>query len=74
MANSCNHGVTFDPDEARRILESCDPSDPEDFIMGNPASAEIRQRWPRLQGVCPLGCGFQGIAYASSEHYAAGDW
>lgn len=35
---------------------------------------EIRQRWPRLFGVCPLGCGFNGIAYASAEHFINGDW
>lgn len=35
---------------------------------------EIRRRWPRLDGTCPLGCGFDGIAYASTLHYVAGDW
>lgn len=35
---------------------------------------EIRKRWPRLFGECPLGCGFKGIAYASKEHYVYGDW
>jgi hypothetical protein len=35
---------------------------------------EVRSRWPRLFGLCPMGCGFDGIAYASGEHYVAGDW
>ena len=36
--------------------------------------AEIRKRWPRLFGKCPKGCGYDGIYYASSEHYTMGDW
>jgi hypothetical protein len=36
--------------------------------------AEIRKRWPRLWGNCPLGCGFNGIGYASFMHYVMGDW
>ena len=35
---------------------------------------EVRKRWPRGSGPCPKGCGFVGIAYASSEHYVMGDW
>lgn len=35
---------------------------------------EVRRRWPRLDGKCPKGCGYSGIAYASSEHYYSGDW
>lgn len=53
----CDHGVTFDPEQARGL-----------------SSAEIRTRWPRLYGDCPKGCGFVGIAYASTLHYVAGDW
>jgi hypothetical protein len=34
----------------------------------------VRQRWPRLYGPCPKGCGFNGIAYASFLHYLAGNW
>lgn len=37
-------------------------------------SEEVRRRWPRMGGHCPLGCGFYGVAYASLEHYVAGDW
>lgn len=36
--------------------------------------AEVRRRWPRLQGPCPKGCGFCGIGYASAMHYIMGDW
>lgn len=35
---------------------------------------EVRRRWPRLMGPCPKGCGFSGIAYASTMHYIMGDW
>lgn len=35
---------------------------------------EIRKRWPRGWGLCKLGCGFSGIAYASFLHYVSGDW
>jgi hypothetical protein len=40
---------------------------------GLPA-AEVRRRWPRLDGRCPKGCGYVGIAYVSREHYYCGDW
>jgi hypothetical protein len=35
---------------------------------------EVRKRWPRLMGTCPKGCGFEGIGYASTEHFVMGDW
>lgn len=70
----CAHGVTFDTETARKMLDGWQPKGAADFINGNPASAEVRRRWPRLSGACPLGCGYNGIAYASAEHYAAGDW
>ena len=35
---------------------------------------QIREFFPRLNGLCPKGCGFYGIAYASKEHYLMGDW
>lgn len=38
------------------------------------SSATVRRQWPRLNGACPKGCGFSGIAYASPGHYIAGDW
>lgn len=34
----------------------------------------VRAKYPRLCGACPLGCGFDGIAYASVAHYVFGDW
>jgi len=34
----------------------------------------VRQKYPRLSGLCPLGCGYTGIYYVSFEHYIAGDW
>ena len=35
---------------------------------------EVRRRWPRLRGLCPKGCGFNGFAYASLVHFGMGDW
>lgn len=35
---------------------------------------EVRRRWPRLDGACPLGCGYEGIGYAGKLHYVMGDW
>lgn len=37
-------------------------------------SYEIQRVYPRLNGTCPKGCGYVGIAYASAKHYYAGDW
>ncbi len=74
MNEKCNHGVTFDEAEAAKILAGWSAKSAIDFIAGNPSSAEIRKRWPRLHGLCPKGCGYSGIAYASVEHYYAGDW
>jgi hypothetical protein len=76
MTSACNHGVVFDKAAAEKILESTphDDRDPIAFIMGSTGHVEIRKRWPRLMGKCPLGCGFSGIAYASYEHYLYGDW
>lgn len=34
---------------------------------------EVRLRFPRWEGPCPT-CGERLIAYASPEHYVAGDW
>jgi len=75
--SKCDHGVTFDEEEAKKLLEAPSPSsgDPSlDFIMGHPASTDIRKRWPGLSGLCPKGCGYNGIAYASYAHYIYGDW
>ena len=70
----CDHGVTFDLDEAKRLLSGWRAKTVAESIAGNPARYEIRRRWPRLFGACPKRCGFSGIAYASMEHYHAGDW
>lgn len=71
--DKCDHGVTFDEVEAEKLLRDWAPRDPVSFILGNPASAEVRKRWPRLDDVCPKACGYVGIAYASEQHYIAGD-
>jgi len=74
----CSHGLVFDEDEARRILDGWAPKSDVDFVMGNPVSAEVKRRWPRgcftAEKPCPLGCGYQGIAYVSEAHYFLGDW
>lgn len=74
VPSACDHGLVFDREEAKRILGDWVPQDAADFIVGNPQRAEVRKRFPRLHGVCPKGCGFTGIAYASFEHYIYGDW
>lgn len=70
----CDHGVTFDEAAAKTIDRGWRPETDQEFIAGNPASQEIRKRWPRLDGPCPKGCGFEGIAYQSMAHYRMGDW
>ena len=70
----CDHGVTFDVDAARVVLGEWSPNDTAEFIVGNPKVIDVRRRWPRLDGACPKGCGYVGIAYASVEHYTMGDW
>lgn len=74
---TCDHGITFDEEAAKKLLaevanEIKDPAIA--FIMGSPGHATIRKRWPRLDGTCPLGCGYSGIYYASYAHYLYGDW
>lgn len=71
---NCNHGIVFDVEEANKILSNWAPASTVEFIMGNPAASKIRKRFPRLCGLCPKGCGYNGIYYASEEHYIAGDW
>ncbi len=74
----CNHGVFFDLEEAKKILDQSVIDPDEDpalsFIMGPSTTPEIRKRFPRLCGLCPKGCGYNGIYYASYEHYTYGDW
>jgi hypothetical protein len=74
LPTQCDHGITFDPVEARKILDGWQPNDATEWIVGNPSVREVRKRWPRLHGLCPKGCGYNGIYYASWEHYTSGDW
>lgn len=55
----CTHGIVFDLDNVKRLSLQ---------------SQDIKTLYPRLCGTCPLGCGYNGIAYASYEHYIYGDW
>lgn len=70
----CDHGLVFDEKAAAKLLAGWRPTTEDEFIMGNPASSEVQKRWPRLSGLCPKGCGFNGIAYVSMTHYRMGDW
>ena len=58
QSNVCDHGVTFDEEDAKKIGDAY----------------EIRKKYPRGWGPCPKGCGYNGIAYASTLHYLMGDW
>lgn len=73
-STACDHGLKFDLVEAEKIYGSWSPKDAVPFIAGNPKTAEIRRRFPRLFGKCPKGCGYEGIAYVSMDHYRMGDW
>lgn len=55
----CDHGIAFDEEVAS--TEKLD-------------ARQVRNRWPRLMGICPKGCGFKGIYYASTAHFVYGDW
>jgi len=56
-------------------IDECDHGVVFDHVAAeNLPSYEIKRRWPRLDGPCPKGCGFTGIAYASTKHYVFGDW
>jgi len=70
----CTHGLSFDKEAAEKMLDEWHPETALDLVLGNPQVIAVRRRWPRLDGTCPLGCGFCGIAYASMDHYRAGDW
>lgn len=78
----CDHGVVFDEDACRALyadwkqfVEANWPMSSEQYArFGQQFTSEVRQRWPRLWGKCPKGCGFDGIAYASQLHFVMGDW
>lgn len=57
------------------LEEACDHgvSFDEPAARGLPV-LEVRTRWPRGDGPCPKGCGFNGVAYANWAHYMSGDW
>jgi hypothetical protein len=46
----------------------------DEELAKNMTVKEIRQMFPRLDGICPKGCGFDGFAYASYAHFVYGDW
>jgi len=69
MANSAERKEPVD-ESAPRCTHGV-AFDPKDTRL---PIAEVRRRYPRLNGDCPLGCGYHGIAYASMAHYVAGDW
>ena len=56
---TCDHGLVFDEELCKRE---------------SPGAHHVRKQFPRLDGVCPKGCGFHGIAYASFAHFLWGDW
>lgn len=60
----CDHGLTFPADEHSA----------RDLLRSGLTSHQIREMHPRLFGLCPKGCGYNGIAYVSLAHYVAGDW
>lgn len=54
---------------------SCDHGVTFDQVAAAPMTvAEVRAKYPRLDGLCPKGCGFHGIAYKSTAHFVYGDW
>lgn len=72
----CSHDL-HDPETCNYDDESveCDHGIVFDAEQAkNMDSYEVREAFPRLSGVCPKGCGYVGIAYASYLHYISGDW
>ncbi len=63
----CDHGVAF----PHQLTADGTVPLPEVWEL---SSEKVREKYPRLHGTCPKGCGFKGIAYASHAHYIAGDW
>ena len=54
---------------------ACDHGVTFDQVAAAPMTvAEVRAKYPRLDGLCPKGCGFHGIAYKSTAHFVYGDW
>lgn len=54
--------------EHKKVMPAYEP------VAANLMTAfQVRQHFPRFAGECP-DCGFDGVIYASFEHYIAGDW
>lgn len=67
--------VESDPFRPLHVAEGCQHGVTFDEQRAQGMSAgEVRFRWPRLDGECPLGCGYRGTHYASKAHYVWGDW
>ena len=65
----------FEDDKAGPQESACDHGITFDEKVAKGMSThDISQKYPRLFGWCPKGCGFRGIAYASMAHYVYGDW
>lgn len=62
-------------EQEAKTMPECDHGVVFDEALAKDMTAtEIKQKYPRLDGTCPKGCGYVGIAYASSMHYYMGDW
>lgn len=67
--------VAVDPPAAVEAKSTCDHGLKFDSVAAkNMTSQQVVAVFPRLFGPCPKGCGFDGIGYASMEHYISGDW
>ena len=60
--------------EPKKDVNECDHSVLFDLAeAAGLSSSEVQKKFPRLDGRCEI-CGYEGLAYASVEHYYAGDW
>jgi len=69
--------IDFNEYKDRKKLEKekCDHGLSFDIDVAERLSTqEVREIFPRLEGLCPKGCGFNGIAYVSKAHFVYGDW
>ena len=66
--------------DGAQLMPAADPAECDHGVVFDEAAAttmsadEVREKYPRLFGTCPKGCGYVGIAYASFAHYVYGDW
>jgi len=63
VESKCDHGLTFPQTR-----------EGESAVFRYFEAFEVREVFPRLNGACPKGCGYYGIAYVTMAHYVAGDW